>query len=190
MLVYRIVWYILLLLCFLQGEFLVNAGSFGITTTTSGMSNVRIIIIVSQGFLEKSDLSCPLSQRPPIEWGSECQPKSATYVFPYIVAWSQEVGIIRVYNLIHQRCVQEIPFSVSTCCSTNSLTGDSSLILLLLCVCVFRMVGILMNCLGSCMLPEISLYTSCHLYLSRSRYIRASVCILIRVCYVWCLSGE
>ncbi|CAI8050652.1 Transforming growth factor-beta receptor-associated protein 1 [Geodia barretti] len=71
-----------------KGEFLVNAGSFGITTTISGISN-----------------------RPPVEWGSEFPPKAATYVFPYIVAWSQEAEVIRVFNLIHQKCVQEIPFN-------------------------------------------------------------------------------
>ena len=35
-------------------------------------------------------------------------------MFPYIVAWSQEAGVVRVFNLIHQKCVQEIPFSVRT----------------------------------------------------------------------------
>jgi hypothetical protein len=71
-----------------KGEFLVNAGSLGITTTITGVSN-----------------------RPPVEWGSQSPPKSATYVFPYIVAWSQEAAIIKVFNLVHQRCVQEIPFT-------------------------------------------------------------------------------
>lgn len=55
---------------------------------------------------------CPyLLQRPPVEWG-DCPPKAATYVFPYVVAWMQESGMIKVYNLVHQRCVQEIPFPV------------------------------------------------------------------------------
>ena len=32
--------------CLLQGEFLVNAGSFGITTTISGISNVSVLSTV------------------------------------------------------------------------------------------------------------------------------------------------
>lgn len=55
---------------------------------------------------------CPYPfQRPPVEWG-DCPPKAATYVFPYVVAWMQESSVIKVYNLVHQRCVQEIPFLV------------------------------------------------------------------------------
>ena len=103
-----------------QGEFLVNAGSFGITTTITGMSNVSALSLILTSTPHSPSLPSslplfppPFLQRPPVEWGSECPPKAATYVFPYIVAWSQEAGIIRVFNLVHQRCVQEIPFSVS-----------------------------------------------------------------------------
>ena len=28
------------------------------------------------------------------------------------MAWSQEAEVIRVFNLVHQRCVQEISFTV------------------------------------------------------------------------------
>ena len=59
----------------------------------------------------------PLSifQRPPVEWGERGAPKAAAYVFPYVVAWSQEAAAINIFNLIHQRCVQDIPFPVGDC---------------------------------------------------------------------------
>ena len=64
----------------------------------------------SMAYHTRYDCPYPL-QRPPVEWG-DCPPKAATYVFPYVVAWMQESSVIKVYNLVHQRCVQEIPFPV------------------------------------------------------------------------------
>ncbi len=42
-------------------------------------------------------------------------PSAATYKFPYIVAWSELTAQIHVFNILDQRCVQEIPFPVSVC---------------------------------------------------------------------------
>ena len=52
------------------------------------------------------------SQSPPVEWGQGCLPKSAMYVLPYVIAWCQDAGLIEVFNLVHQRCVQEISLSM------------------------------------------------------------------------------
>ena len=52
-------------------------------------------------------------QRPPVEWTSY-PPKTACYVFPYVVSWSQVTGKIHVFNLLDQKCVQEIPFQVGS----------------------------------------------------------------------------
>lgn len=69
-----------------KGEFLVNAGQFGVIAFATGVSN-----------------------RPPVEWTSH-PPKAATYLFPYVVSWSDTTENIYVYNLLDQRCIQEIPF--------------------------------------------------------------------------------
>ena len=47
-----------------------------------------------------------------MDWSSS-PPKSASYVFPYVVTWSQVTGNIHVYNLLDQKCVQQISFQVS-----------------------------------------------------------------------------
>ncbi|XP_064384439.1 transforming growth factor-beta receptor-associated protein 1 homolog isoform X2 [Halichondria panicea] len=69
-----------------KGEFLVNTGTFGIIVFASG-----------------------ISKRPPVDW-SRMPPSAATYKFPYIVAWSELTAQIHVFNILDQRCVQEIPF--------------------------------------------------------------------------------
>lgn len=53
-----------------------------------------------------------MTQRPPVDW-SRSPPKSASYVFPYVITWSQVTGNIHVYNLLDQKCVQQINFQVS-----------------------------------------------------------------------------
>ncbi len=54
----------------------------------------------------------PAPQRPPVDW-SRMPPSAAMYKFPYIVAWSELTAQIHVFNILDQRCVQEIPFPVS-----------------------------------------------------------------------------
>ena len=88
-----------------RGEFLLNTGSFGIVAfVATGGSNVSCM----HNMLIMHHLT---NQRPPVDW-SRSPPKSASYVFPYVVAWSQVTGNIHVYNLLDQRCVQEIAFQV------------------------------------------------------------------------------
>ena len=51
-------------------------------------------------------------QRPPVEW-ERTPPKEATYIFPYVIFWSEITTQVLIYNLLDQQCVQEIPFPVS-----------------------------------------------------------------------------
>ena len=64
-------------------------------------------------------------QRPPVEW-EKTPPREATYIFPYVILWSEVTTQVLVYNLLDQQCVQEIPFPVSL------LSLSLSLLLLLL----------------------------------------------------------
>ena len=92
-----------------RGEFLLNTGSFGIVAfVATGGSNVCHYVV--------QEFVCFTvhfnTQRPPLDW-SKSPPKSACYVFPYVVALSQVTGNIHVYNLLDQKCIQEISFQVS-----------------------------------------------------------------------------
>ena len=50
-------------------------------------------------------------QRPPVDW-SASPPRSASYIFPYVVAWSQQTEKVHVFSLLDQKCIQELPFQV------------------------------------------------------------------------------
>lgn len=91
-----------------RGEFLLNTGSFGIVAfVATGGSNVTWVFY--SGILYFTNC---MTQRPPVDWRTS-PPKSVSYIFPYVVAWSQVTGNIHVYNLLDQKCVQEISFQVS-----------------------------------------------------------------------------
>ena len=90
-----------------RGEFLLNTGAFGIVAfVATGGSNVCHHVIQEFVMMHFN------TQRPPLDW-SKSPPKCASYVFPYVVAWSQVTGNIHVYNLLDQKCIQEIGFQVS-----------------------------------------------------------------------------
>ena len=97
-----------------KGEFLVNAGTFGVIAVANGISNVcTCILCIGVYKLVIFNPPHPLNfQRPPVEW-ERTPPKEATYIFPYVIIWSEVTTQILIYNLLDQQCVQEIPFPVS-----------------------------------------------------------------------------
>ena len=68
-------------------------------------------------------------QRPPVEW-ERTPPREATYIFPYVILWSEVTTQILIYNLLDQQCVQEIPFPVSPLSLSLSLSPPPPLLLL------------------------------------------------------------
>ncbi len=76
-------------------------------------------------------------QRPPVDWSSY-PPKSASYIFPYVVAWSPRSEKVHVFSLLDQKCIQEMPFQVGVAIDLVGLV--ISLDLIGVCICV-RMAG-------------------------------------------------